>query len=172
MWGLCGAAALVIVGMLVAGCGSSGSPPAMSLLASPPPTSSAPTVPTTTWQAVNTTPHPVPPLANSVACGSCEGPTLTSDEIDESFLTQARSLGYLSASFPFPDSAAVTGAQTVCNIIALGEAPAIQDTDLRNMRANRMEAYGLTEDQARGLMVLSADTYCATLGGAVDRAFG
>ncbi len=60
------------------------------------------------------------------------------------------------------DSVLVTDANAVCQTItaASGQSQQVIATDLVNLRQNRVAAYGITENQATELIIVSAKRYC------------
>ena len=155
MWESRGAAALLIVGVLVVGCGSTSGSTGVTSLAKAPPTSSSSTLPTSTSSVVSPG-DPGPTLA----CGSCgDSAPATGAERDVGFLYSARFSGLIPASVP--DDVAVVDAQAVCKIIALGNAPETQQ-QLRDTRDSRMAIYVITLQQATELIVYSQEIYCSS----------
>lgn len=112
----------------------------------------------------SSTDTPAPAAAPAQVTSSSAGGALDDlDPQDAAFVAQLRSQGLIPAEqrADFPDAAYITDASAVCKIIAIpGESAAVIKTDLSNMRKNRVAGYGITQDQATQVMILSAQTYC------------
>jgi hypothetical protein len=85
------------------------------------------------------------------------------DGTDAEFVAVLRAAGLIPAPGVRPsDSVYVTDSNAVCDTISAvpGESQQVIATDLVNMRENRVAAYGITENQATEVMIVSAKKYC------------
>jgi Protein of unknown function (DUF732) len=119
----------------------------------------------------NGLPSPAVPI-NSVAAPTTSGFN-DLDPADTAFVGQLLAEGLAPNPNDFSDAVFVTDANAICRILAVpGEAAEITQADLLNMRSTRADAYGITEQQANQVMVLSAQTYCPAQVATVKRALG
>lgn len=83
------------------------------------------------------------------------------DSADAAFVAELRAKNLAPAIPADLDVALVTDANAVCNMARLVESADIKKTDMVNMRKNRVVYYGITQEEATEVMVLSVQTYCA-----------